>query len=748
MQRRLTAPPRPRVTNHLEPLHTPHEPRTLHGPPAGEVVDQSTTYGRLWTLAQNLWWTWHPEVMAIFRDLEPVRWRQLDHNPVALLSEFSAQRLEQRANELVLHSRIHYAYRRLNEYLHTTGTWADTHVGMLRAKPVAYFSAEFGLHESLPIYSGGLGVLAGDHLKSASDLGVPLVAVGLFYDQGYFNQRLNRDGWQQEEYLDVEVGLLPITPARTATGEPLTISIATRGHSLLARVWEVRAGRCRLLLLDSDIEGNRMEDREVTARLYGGDHRCRLRQELLLGVGGVKALTALGIRPGVLHLNEGHSAFATLELTHDRMCESGLSFEDAAREVAQLTTFTTHTPVPAGHDRFSAGDIEEHLGPLRDSLGLSHDELMRLGRVDSDNPQEPFCMTVLALKMSRRANGVSAEHGRVSRRMWQVLWPQRDLETVPIGHITNGVHIHSWLAPQMHQLFDRHLGTKWHRYCGQAETWAGIDAIPDGEIWETHQVLKLRLIDFVRRRSARTASRRGQSIEQVEAARAALSPDTLLVGFGRRFATYKRATLLATELDRLAALVNSTQRPVQFVYAGKAHPHDEPGKQLLWEIAQLTTDPRFIGKFVFVEDYDINVGRHLVQGVDVWLNTPRRPLEASGTSGQKVVLNGGLNLSVLDGWWAEAYDGLNGFAIGKGQTHVAIDIQDSRDSDDLYDVLEQQVLPLYYDRDRDGIPVAWIARMKHAMRTLGWRFSADRMVMEYAMHAYLRAAGGMSCDMP
>jgi starch phosphorylase len=618
---------------------------------------------------------------------------------------------------------------------------------VLAARPVVYFSAEFGLHESLPIYSGGLGVLSGDHVKSASDLGVPLIGIGLFYDQGYFLQRLDRNGWQQEEYIKTDVSRLPLEPAVDVNGQPVHILIETRHGRLSARVWKLMVGRSTLLLLDSDVEGNSPEDRELTARLYGGDSRVRIRQELLLGVGGIRTLKALGIDPGVVHLNEGHSAFAGLEMIRNRMHNEGIGFEEGLRRVAVQTVFTTHTPVEAGHDRFSADQIEEHLGPLRDSLGISLEGLLGLGRVEPQNASEPFCMTVLALKVSRRANAVSALHGQVSRRMWASLWPWRAEEEIPIGHITNGVHMLTWLAPQMHQLYDRHLEANWHERNGEPDAWTGIEEIDNGELWETHQALKARLIDFVRRRGGRQCRRRGETEDVIQQAAGALDLDALTIGFARRFATYKRGTLVLRELERIARLVNDAERPIQFVFAGEAHPHDDGGKRLIQQIAHLERDPLFAGRIVFIEDYDINVGRHLVQGVDVWLNNPRRPLEASGTSGQKVVLNGGLNLSVLDGWWAEAYDGSNGFAIGKGETHSSADVQDQRDSAELYRVLEEVVIPLYYQRDRDGLPRAWISRMKRAILTLGWRFNASRMVMDYVREGYVPAAGGLSCDM-
>ncbi|MGD0957696.1 MAG: alpha-glucan family phosphorylase [Candidatus Acidiferrales bacterium] len=705
------------------------------------------TQERLWSLARNLWWSWDHDSTNLFFDLDPARWVELNHNPISLLGEIPLAKLEQRATDLVLHGRINYAYRREREYLEKDRTWGARHAGVLRPHPVAYFSAEFGLHESIPIYSGGLGVLAGDHIKSASDLGIPLVGIGLFYGQGYFRQHLDQNGWQQEEYLETDINQLPMERAIGTNGEPLMVQIETRTGSIYAKVWRLKVGRCDLFLLDSNVEGNAPEDRELTSRLYGGDGRIRIRQELLLGIGGFRALKAMGITPGVLHLNEGHSGFALLEAIRSRMQDEGLPFDHAAPRVSRQVIFTTHTPVPAGHDRFNAGLIEEHLGPLMESLGLSVERFMGIGRENPYNQDEDFCMTVLGLNLSRRANAVSALHGEVSRAMWTGLYPGKSEDAVPIGHITNGVHVPSWLAPQMFRLYDRHLGTGWHEHSSEARIWEGIENVDDGELWETHLSLKSQLLQFVRRRAVQQAERRGEPKKALQALSRALSPDALTIGFARRFATYKRANLILADIEKLASMVNDPKRPVQFVFAGKAHPLDEPGKRVLQQIAELMRNPRFADRFVFVEDYDINVGRHFVQGVDVWLNNPRRPLEASGTSGQKVVLNGGLNLSVLDGWWAEAYDGLNGFAIGTGRTHSNMDVHDTRDGEDLYRTLREEVIPLYYQRDRDGLPRGWIKRMKRTIRTLGWRFNADRMVMDYTLKCYVPAAGGTSADM-
>lgn len=704
-------------------------------------------YDKCMALAHNLWWSWHPEVINMFRSLDPIRWRQLGHNPIALLLEYTPERLEMRAAELVLYTRIDQAYRRMQEYMDSRTPWAKRHVGVLGAKPVAYFSLEFGVHESVPIYSGGLGVLSGDHIKSASGLAVPLVAVGLFYDQGYFKQHLNTNGWQQEEYLDTMVEYLPLEPAVDPHGNKITVSIETRSGTIYAKVRRMRVGRVDLYLLDTDLEENLPEDRELTARLYGGNNRTRIRQEIVSGIGGIRALRALGIHPGVYHLNEGHNAFATLEAVRQMMKDDGRSFQDACTEVSQHTVFTTHTPVPAGHDRFDSGLIEEHLGPLRDQLGISHEHLMSLGRVDPGNMGEPFCMTVLGLKLSRYANAVASLHGYVSRKMWHCLWPNKTEEEVPIGHITNGVHVPSWMSWQMTTLFERHLQSSWSQESIDPQDWEGVNRIDPGEIWETHNALKSLLVSFVRRRMSRQCRRRGESDEVIDRSRTVLDPQVLTIGFGRRFATYKRATLVLNDIERLARLCNDPDRPVQFIFAGKAHPADNPGKEFIQTIANLRNDPRFADRFVFIEDYDINVCRHMVQGVDVWLNNPRRPLEASGTSGMKAVLNGALNLSILDGWWAEAYDGTNGFAIGHGSQHVDDPITDARDGDSLLDLIEHQVIPLYYDTDEHGLPVKWIKRMQNSISTLAWRFSSHRMVADYVLNAYMPAAGGVSCIM-
>lgn len=709
------------------------------------IASHNHLHERLRVLALNLWWTWHPEVISLFMDLDPHLWRQVDHNPTAFLNQITPDQIEARASELVLHSRINYAFRRLNEYIDGKNSWGALHCNNLSRRPVVYFSAEFGLHESLPIYSGGLGVLAGDHLKSASDMGIPLMGIGLLYQQGYFSQRLREDGWQEEDYVDLDIKNLPLQKVTDLGGQSLIIRMDTRSGSLQAQVWQIQVGRVRLYLLDSNIEENSIEDRELTSRLYGGDNRFRIRQELLLGVGGARILQALNIFPGVLHLNEGHSAFAILEEIRRIMQYDQIPFHRARRRVSLYTVFTTHTPVEAGHDRFSPDLIEEHLGIFREKLGLSHDDFMGLGRVNPEDKSDPFCMTVLALKTSRRANGVSAIHGTVSRLMWNSLWPTRPEAEVPIGHITNGVHVLSWLAPQMHQLFESRLGQDWPTRMAHPDMWAKVADIDDGELWEAHQSLNMRLIRFVRRRLQLQAERLGhrKTLKQIDQI---LDPDVLTIGCARRFATYKRGDLILSQPERLAKLIEDAQHPIQIIFSGKAHARDDAGKRLLQRIAQFSYTPAYSKRVVFVENYDYNVARHLVQGVDVWLNTPQRPLEACGTSGQKILFNGGLNLSILDGWWNEAYDGKNGFAIGHGGMHNDPNVQYQRDAEYLYETLEKEVIPLYYEREADGIPHQWVKRMKHVIQTLGWRFSADRMVKDYAERFYLPSASATSAE--
>ncbi len=697
-------------------------------------------WNRLNDLARNLWWAWQPDLIAIFRDLDPALWRARNHNPLAFLRDLPLEVLARLAEETALESQINHAFRRLEDYLGERDTWGARVCGVLRHRPVAYFAAEFGIHESLPIYSGGLGVLAGDHLKSASDLDVPLIAVGIFYNEGYFRQDVSAEGWQLEGPGDLDPDVFPMRRATGANGEPLLIELELDGEHLRLGAWRAQVGRAALVLLDSDIHGNSPENRKLTAQLYGGDQRVRIRQEIILGIGGVRMLAALGIDPGVLHMNEGHSAFAALELARNRAARDAIGFADAYRQVSQRSVFTTHTPVPAGHDRFPGELVLEHLGWLQRESDLSPHEFLGLGRLNPDDGDELFCMTVLALRSSRYANGVSALHGHVTRQMWQSLWPGRPEAEVPVGHVTNGVHGSSWLAPQMVTLYEHYFGKDWRaRLCAPGIR-QEVGIIDDAALWEVHQILKRRMISYATRRLE------AQSLPGDPPPN--LSRDLLTICFARRFAEYKRADLLFSDMDRLIALVTAPGRGLQILFAGKAHPRDDRGKSVLQRIIEKSRDPRMLGRVRFLVDYDIGVGRHLVQGCDIWLNNPRRPQEACGTSGQKTILNGGLNLSILDGWWAEAYDGGNGFAIGDDHVHSNPEVQSQRDAETLYDVLEREVVPLYYDRDDAEVPRAWVARMKHAIASLAHRFNADRMVQDYVNACYLPAAGGLTSLMP
>lgn len=693
-------------------------------------------------LARNLYWTWHSDVYHIFEDLDPDLWKKLRRNPVAFLDHLPDDKLKRRASARALGAHITRAYYRLRDYLESEDTWGRRNVRTLRARPVAYFSAEFGIHEFLPIYSGGLGVLSGDHLKSASDLDVPLVGVGLLYAQGYFNQRLDSEGWQQESYFDADTEQLPLDIATGSDGTPLRIALEPNGQGPIhVQVWTAQVGRCRLVLLDTNVEENTEEVRRLTAQLYGGDQRVRIRQELVLGVGGMKALQAMGIHPGVVHINEGHSAFATLEFARSIMARDGQSFENVREIAAAMTVFTTHTPVLAGHDRFPADLVEETLGSLRNELQLSQDDFMALGRTNPGDANEPFCMTVLGMKASRYRNAVSNLHRRVTRSMWRSLWPGRSLEETPIGHVTNGIHIETWLASSMDRLLRRWLGEDWHHHMHEPKTWELVDEIYDEELWEIDELLRSSLLEFTRSRIQRQCVAREEPDPTSDPQKPFLSESALTIGIARRFAPYKRVDLLLRDPERLDRLINNTKRPVQVIFAGKAHPADEEGKKLIQAVFKMSRDPRYVGKIVFIEDYDISVSRRLVQGVDLWLNTPRRPLEACGTSGMKVIMNGGLHLSVLDGWWAEAYDGTNGFAIGEGSEHADWQRQDQFDLEALYGVLEEEVVPMFYDRDEDGVPRDWIQRQKNALRSLAWRFSSHRMVTEYVKNCYAPAAG-------
>ena len=686
-------------------------------------------------LAWNYWWSWAADGESVFRDLDPEIWEECERNPRQLLAKTSAYRLAEAATDPVYLERVHRLDASFQSYM--TAAPQLQSESITHEHPVAYFCAEFGVHTSLPLYSGGLGILAGDHLKSASDLGLPLIAVGLLYRYGYFRQRLRNDGWQEEHYGETRPNDLPITQVNDADGTPLRIEVLIRERKVLAQVWRADVGRVALYLLDTNIPENVETDRWVTGHLYGGDRETRIVQEMLLGIGGVRLLRKLGVAPHVFHLNEGHSAFLTLELARE-LVQAGQPFAAAREVVKQQCVFTTHTPVAAGNDEFDASLVTrafEH-GYFQ-ALGLTEEEFLALGRVDQGNKSERYGLTPLAIRMCRSTNGVSRKHGEVSRALWQKLWPERKLDEIPISYITNGVHAPTWVSPLLRYLLENYVGQDWDTKIRNPAAWAeAIARIPDEELWQAHAQLKERLVAFIRYRSSQSRIAAGERADYIEAANTMFDPSALTIGFARRVAGYKRWNLLLTDQQRLARLVNNEERPVQFVFAGKAHPQDEGSKLVLQQLAHWKYDASVRQRAVFLEDYDQEIARQLVQSVDVWMNVPRRPQEASGTSGEKVAINGGLNLSILDGWWLEGYDGTNGFAIGNGNDTAEVTKIDALDAESLYRTLELEVVPLFYDRDADGLPRRWLAMMKRAIQTLAPQYNSDRMVEEYARKIY------------
>ncbi|MEP6820020.1 MAG: alpha-glucan family phosphorylase [bacterium] len=701
-------------------------------------------------LSWNYWWSWSSDGAGVYRDLDAELWDECEHNPRMLLAKVSEYRLAEMATDPVYVARIRRLADQFDQYmgkvsgLRSQVSGPGSQISDLKSQtmtaehPVAYFCAEYGVHNSLPLYSGGLGVLAGDHLKSASDLNLPLVAVGLLYHYGYFRQRLNLVGWQEEFYGETDPEQLPLHQVEAEDGTPLFVEVLIRERIVRAQVWRADIGRVPLYLLDTNIPENEETDRWVTGHLYGGDRETRIVQEMLLGIGGVRLLRKLGVEPDVFHLNEGHSAFLTLELARELNQSQGLRFKEAAARVRERCVFTTHTPVAAGNDEFEVDLLTRSFGrSFEKELGLSHEEFIALGRADPTNVREAFGLTPLAIRMCRSTNGVSRKHGEVSRALWQKLWPQETVEQIPITYVTNGVHAPTWIAPLLRTLFEKHMGGDWQARLYDRGAWAqAVRQIPDEELWAAHLLLKDRLVAFIRQRSLLARFGRGESTESAETARDMFEPGALTVGFARRVAGYKRWNLLLKDPERLRRIINDANRPVQFVFAGKAHPQDQEAKLILQEVAQWESSAGVGIRSVFLQNYDHEIARQLVQSVDVWLNVPRRPLEASGTSGEKVAMNGGLNLSVLDGWWLEGYDGTNGFAVGNEVTATENADIDASDAESLYGVLEQQVVPLYYDRDSDALPHKWIAMMKNSIATLVPEFNSDRMVAEYARRIY------------
>ena len=692
----------------------------------------------LMKIANNMWWVWNFEAIELFRRIDVEIWRDVGHNPVKLLGSVSQKTLEDAAESDSFLAHMERVEKELDLHMTRKSWFIETYPDLKDAQ-LAYFSAEFGIHECLSIYSGGLGVLAGDHLKSASELGLPLYGVGLLYRLGYFRQYLNLDGWQQERFPETDFHNIPVSIMKDENDEPLQISVEYPNRNIFAQIWKVDVGRIELYLLDTNIDVNSHEDRKITDQLYGGDEEMRVKQEIMLGIGGVRALKAVGKKVSVFHMNEGHAAFLALERIRIAMEEEKMNYNEAYEFVGSTNVFTTHTPVPAGNDRFEPAMMDTYFSDYYPKLKLTREQFLGLGRENPSDKKETFCMTVLAIKTASGCNGVSKLHGKVSRNMWKNIWPSVPEHEVPIGHITNGIQILSWTSDEMMRLLNRYLGPRWIDNPGDDTIWRNIDQIPDSELWRCRERLRERLVAFTRKRLQEQLLARGVPPTVAEKANSVLDPEALTIGFARRFATYKRATLILRDIDRLSALLFDKERPMQLIFAGKAHPRDNMGKELIKQVIHLSNDERFRDKIVFLEDYEINIARYLVQGVDVWLNNPIRPKEASGTSGMKIVPNGGLNISVLDGWWDEAYNANNGWAIGKGEEYDDLEYQDEVEGLSLYNILESEVKSTFFNRGIDGLPKEWLRKMRESIKTCGAQFNTNRMVKDYSEKYYIMA---------
>ena len=692
---------------------------------------------RLDQLAVDLWWTWNAEGRSVFRRLDYTLWRETAHNPVRMLWLIARSKLEAASRDPQFLAAYDTAIANLEAARGAHNTWWENRYPNLQGRSIAYFSAEFALHQSLPIYAGGLGVLAGDHCKEASDLGVPLIGIGFMYPQGYFHQHVSAEGWQEESYERLNWADAAIEKATTADGSPLVTAVPIGERTVLVQVWRVRAGRVKLYLLDTDLEENAPWDRELSARLYGGDRETRIQQEIILGIGGVRTLKALGSEPAVFHLNEGHAGFVVLQRIRD-LTEEGATFDDALEQIRRTTVFTTHTPVPAGHDAFAFQQVELHLAGCWGTLGENRDRFLALGSHDNGNGPQ-FNMTALALRSAGAVNAVSELHGQVTRSMWSSMWPGRTDAEIPIGHITNGVHVPTWIAADLSDLFTKHLGSGWLERQDDPAQWDAILDIPDEELWAVRRSLRRYLFTFLRDRARQRWTIERVGTPRVVAAGTLLEPEALTIGFARRFTGYKRPELIFNDAERLSRILSSPERPVQIVFAGKSHPADETGKHHLQRVYKRALDPMFGGRIAFVDDYDLHVAHFLVQGCDVWLNNPRKPLEASGTSGMKAALNGVPHLSIGDGWWAEGYNARNGWLIDGGIQGDDLEAVDAADAAALYTLLEEQIVPAYYDRDAAGVPHRWLAVVKESIRTVAPRFSARRMVKQYVEGMYAPA---------
>ncbi len=690
-------------------------------------------------LAYNLWWTWHSDAQDLFNLIDNKLWKEVERNPVVFLRRLSREALMEAVSRKEVSDLYRHVISEFDAYCTPKSTWFAEHYPGWTNMHVAYFSAEFGLHESVPIYSGGLGVLAGDHCKAASDLGLPFVGVGLLYRQGYFQQQINKKGQQEAAYVRYDFADIPLKLVKDQSGTDIRISIDLPGRVCHAGIWKIEIGRISLFLLDTDIDENSPDDRKLTYNLYSGDIEMRISQEILLGIGGVRALEAMGIRATVWHMNEGHSVFLGLERTINLMKQEGLSFSEAQEVVKSNTIFTTHTPVPAGNDEFSLILMEKYFKKHLEKSGIRPHEFMRIGLRPTGGGSDMFSLTILAFHFSAQCNGVSKLHGHVSRTIWNDVWSGVPLGEIPIGHITNGVHTLTWLDPSIGSLMDRYLESGWRNRLIDVDGWERVYDIPDKELWETRKVLKERLIKAIHHRLSLQAQRSAPLAKRGKAIEIALNPDALTIGFARRFATYKRATLIFRDLERLKKILNNKERPVQMIFAGKAHPADDPGQSFITRVHEISQMKDFIGKVVMVEGYDMHLARHLVSGVDIWLNTPRRPYEASGTSGQKAGINGVINFSVLDGWWVEGFNGKNGWAIGGENNFDDEEKQDRTDSEDIYEKLENEIVPLYYTKNEEGIPAGWMKVVKESIRTIMPEFSTERMVKDYIYTMYIPA---------
>lgn len=692
---------------------------------------------KLGEISENLWWSWNTEFLKIFKEIDIDLWEQCNKNPVKFLRLVDQEKLERASTDPEILRNYRVNVDNFESYMKSRTTWFSKQYPENKDDVIAYFSAEYGLDETLPIYSGGLGILSGDHLKSASDLGIPIVAIGLLYKNGYFNQKINKNGEQVSEYYNIEMDNLPIKPLKDENGEDVIVYIKLQKDKLYIKVWKICVGRVNLYLLDTDIPENKEEYRGITLKLYGGDQEMRIRQEMVLGIGGVKVLQELEIIPKVYHMNEGHSSFLVLEAIKQTIKQKQVSFDIAKDIVTAKTVFTTHTPVPAGNDIFPIGLVEKYFDGYWKDLGITKEQFLELGMKPKDESKNSFNMGILALKIAGKKNGVSRLHESVSRELFSDVWPEIAPQESPITYVTNGVHTCSWLAPNLKELYNQYLEPYWQERIYSDETWKRIEKIPDEELWEAHKQRKIKLLKLVRDNVTARLKNNGVHYEKIREIVSGLNPDALTIGFARRFATYKRAALIFKDLERITQILNDTNRPVQIIFAGKAHPADKEGQDLIKYIHEISLMPQFKGKIFLLENYNINVARHLVSGVDVWLNNPRRPMEASGTSGEKASVNGVVNFSILDGWWAEGYNTKNGWAIGTNEEYYSYEEQDLADSESIYKTLEDKIIPTYYNKNEKGLSETWIRLMKNSIMSTGGKYSTARMVVDYTEKLYM-----------